>query len=218
VVRVFDLGAALDRLPKNAVFVAQAVPHGRDLQGGQRLDEAGREPAEAAVPQAGVGFLFEQAEPVEALLLDGLPGEGVEQEVHHVVRQRAADQELHRQVVDPLGVLPRVDVLRAHPPLGEDVANGAGKGLELLAGAGVRELGGVVEEEVSLVERAVRPGKLDRAAAVLSAEFRQAVGRRGRRRGRRLLRGHAGLLSRRTGNSQATRGAATLMGSAWTWG
>ena len=50
----------------------------------------------------------------------------VEQEVGDVVGQRAADEELHREVVDPLGVLAVVGLLGAQPALREDVAHGAG--------------------------------------------------------------------------------------------
>ena len=72
VVRLLVLPAVLDRLPEDAVFVAQAVAHGRQLQRGHRVEEAGRQAAEPAVAQAGVGLLLEQLEPVEVLLLDGV--------------------------------------------------------------------------------------------------------------------------------------------------
>ena len=52
VVRLLDLPAVLDLLPEDAVLVAQAVADRRDLQRGQRVDEAGGQPAEAAVAQA----------------------------------------------------------------------------------------------------------------------------------------------------------------------
>ncbi len=197
VVRVFGLEAVFDRLPEHAVLVAQAVPHGRDLQRGQRFDEAGRESSEAAVAEAGVRLLFEQPEPVEVLLLGGLPDGGVEQEVHDVVRQRTSDEKLHRQVVDPLWVLSIVGVFRAHPPPREDVAHRAGNGLELFPRAGRLRLDGMVEDEMPLVERAVRPRELGGAGAVLPKEFRRAVGRRRDPRGRLLLGGHRRFLSPR---------------------
>ena len=64
VVRVLDLEAVLDRLPENAVFVAQAIAHRRNLQRGQRIDEAGREPAQAAVAQAGVRLRLDDFLPI----------------------------------------------------------------------------------------------------------------------------------------------------------
>ena len=95
---------------------------------GHRVDEAGRQPAEAAVAEAGVGLLLEQAEPVEALLSrDGSLDERVEQQVGDVVGQRPADQELHRQVVDALGVLALVCLLRAAPSAGRGYRGRSGR-------------------------------------------------------------------------------------------
>jgi hypothetical protein len=72
------------------------------LHRGHRVEEAGRQASQAAVAQARVGLLFEQAQPIEVLLLDCLPGDRIEQEIGHVVGQGAADKELHREVVDTL--------------------------------------------------------------------------------------------------------------------
>ena len=91
----------------------------------------------------------------------------VEEEVDDVVGQRAADQELHREVVDALGVLALVGLLGAHPALREDVPDGAGDGLVPLPRARGGGIDDVVEQEVPLVERGLRPGEPDRAAAVL---------------------------------------------------
>src|ERR1700676_3858856 len=57
VVRPFLLPAVADRLAEDAVFVAQAVTHRRQLHGGHGIEEAGGETAEAAIAQAGIGLL-----------------------------------------------------------------------------------------------------------------------------------------------------------------
>ena len=145
---------------------------------GHRVEEARRQAPEPAVAQPRVGLLFEQGEQVEVLVLDGLLGDGIEQEVRYVVGQRAAEEELHRQVVDALGVLALVGLLGQHPALREDVAHGARERLEALARAGGSRADDVVEQQVAFIECLVRSGKLDGAAAVLSAELRQAVGPR----------------------------------------
>ena len=62
-------------------------------------------------------------------LLDLKVGDGV--------GQRPADQELHRQVIDLLGVLVVVGPLGQQPALGEQVADRAGHRLEPLARAGL---------------------------------------------------------------------------------
>jgi len=49
-----SLSASLDEFPaENSVFVANAIAHARHLQRRQRIDEAGRQPAEAAVAEPG---------------------------------------------------------------------------------------------------------------------------------------------------------------------
>ena len=72
VVRLFVLPAVLDGLLEDAVFIAQAVAHGRELHRGHGIEEAGRQAPEPAITQTRVGLLFEQLEPIEVLLLDGL--------------------------------------------------------------------------------------------------------------------------------------------------
>ena len=49
VVRVLDLPAVLDLLAEHAVFVAQAVTDGRNLKRRQRVEEAGRQPAQPTI-------------------------------------------------------------------------------------------------------------------------------------------------------------------------
>ena len=76
VVRLFLLPAVLNGLPEHAIFVPQAVTHGRELHRGHRVEETSRQTPEPAVAQARVGLRFEQAEPIEILLLDRLPDDG----------------------------------------------------------------------------------------------------------------------------------------------
>ena len=72
------LPAVLDRLPEDAVLVAQPVAHGRELHRGHRIEEAGGEPAEPAIAEAGVGLLLEKRQPVELLLVRKRPRNRVE--------------------------------------------------------------------------------------------------------------------------------------------
>jgi hypothetical protein len=95
VVRIFALPAVLDRLPEHAVLVAQAIARRRQLHRSHRIEEAGGEPSEAAVAQAGIGFLLDQPEPVEAGLARGRFDIAIQQQIGDVVGQRTADQEFH---------------------------------------------------------------------------------------------------------------------------
>src|SRR4029434_3246790 len=94
VIGLLLLPAVPDGLPEDSVLVPEAVAHGRQLQGGHRVYEAGREPPEATVAEAGVGLLFEQGDPVESLFAWRVRQQRVVEQVHDVVRERAADQEL----------------------------------------------------------------------------------------------------------------------------
>ena len=125
------------------------------------------------LPEAGVGLLLEHRQPVEVLLVDEAPARRVEEEVQDVVGERAADQELHGEVVDALRVLALVGVLGAQPALREDVPHGAGDGLVALARPDRRRVDDVVEHQMPLVERIAGPGELDRAAAVLLEQLRR---------------------------------------------
>ena len=169
VVRLFVLPAVLNSLTKDAVFVTQTVAHGGKLHRGHRVEETGGQAPEPAVAKAGVGFRFKQAEPIEVLLLDRLPGDGVEQEVRHIVGQRAADEKLHRKVIDALGVLALIGVLGEQPALREDVPDGAGKCLEAFSRAHGGQFDDVIEEQVPLVKRLIRSRELHRTAPVLLA-------------------------------------------------
>ena len=127
VVRMLALPAVLDRLPEHAVLVAQAVAHRRKLHGRHRIEEAGGQPSEAAIAEPGIGLLLDQAEPVEAALARGALDERMQHQVRDVVGQRPADQELHRQVVDPLRVFLIVGAQGLDPALRENVAHRAGQ-------------------------------------------------------------------------------------------
>jgi hypothetical protein len=60
VIQHLDLPAILDGLIENAEFVADAVARGRDLQGGQRIEVARGETAEAAIAQTRLFLLFQK--------------------------------------------------------------------------------------------------------------------------------------------------------------
>ena len=63
-----------------------------------------------------------------------------------------------------------------HPALREDIPHRSCDGLKTLAWAGILQIDDGVEEQMAFVERVVCPRELDRAAPVLTEEFRN-VGR-----------------------------------------
>jgi hypothetical protein len=145
----------------------QPVAHGRKLHRRHRVEKARRQASEPPIAEAGVRFLLEKAEPVETPAPRGFVHDRIEQKVRDVVGQRAADEELHGQVVDALGVLSFVGLLGAHPALRQDISHRAGGRLELLPRACRDRVDDVVEEEVPLVEPVGRTRELNRATSVL---------------------------------------------------
>jgi hypothetical protein len=105
------LPAIADRLTEHPVLVAEPVAHRGQLERRHRVEEAGREASQPSIPEPGVGLLLQQGEPVEPPFLGDAGDVSVQQEVGEVVGQRAPDQELQREVVDALGVFPRVGLI-----------------------------------------------------------------------------------------------------------
>ena len=130
------------------------------------FEEAGRQTAKAAVAQARVGLLVKNLPPLVAVLIESPLDHGIEHEIHHVVAERAADQKLDRDVVDPLRILARVSLVGAQPTIRNDVPHRTGRGFVALARVGRVGLDDVVELQVSLIERVGRSGEAHRAGAV----------------------------------------------------
>src|SRR5271170_4938948 len=104
------------------------------------------------------------------LLVDKALRDRVEAQIEYVVAQRPSDQELHREIIDALGVLAIVGLFGSMPTLRENVPYGAGDRFIVLARARLRRIDDIVEHQVPLIERVVRAGELDWSAAVLFEE------------------------------------------------
>ncbi len=61
IVGLLALPAVYDRLPKDPVLVAQPVAHRRQLQGRHRVEEASRQASKAAVAEARISSLVDNA-------------------------------------------------------------------------------------------------------------------------------------------------------------
>lgn len=79
VVGLFELTAAAEGLSEDALLVAQAVAHGGELEGGHGVEEAGGESSEAAVAEAGIGFLLEDFAEVDGGSFGGMGDEVFEE-------------------------------------------------------------------------------------------------------------------------------------------
>ena len=118
-----DLSAVLDFLVEEAVDVADAVAVGRDADRRHAFHEAGGETAETAIAEGGVGFERLDRVEVDAEAAKRLGDRLDQAEIGHRVAEKAADQELDRQVVDPLGAGPVGAAGRFHPSVDRPVAD-----------------------------------------------------------------------------------------------
>ena len=160
------------------------------------IEEAGGEAPEPAIAEARIGLLIQEAQPVETVFPDGFGDHRVEQEVGDVVGQRPADQEFHRQVIDPLRIFPLIGLLGMQPAMRQEIPDGAREGLEALAQAHGRQADDIVENEVTLIERIMASREPGRTELIFHEKLQhRLVFRRPDRRGacRQALLAHDGL-------------------------
>ena len=135
VLRRLLLPAVANDLAEQAVVVADAVAVRGDLKGRHAVHETGGEAAEAAVAERRVRFDPPKFGQVDAELVQRLGHRLGDAEIGHRVEQQPADQELERQVVDPLAPV-GVDLGgRVQPAIDDEVAGGEGDGEKPVARA-----------------------------------------------------------------------------------
>src|SRR5215469_6629076 len=116
-------------------------------------------------------------------LADDTLRDSVQEKVGDVVRERAAYQELHRQVVHHLGVLARVRRRGEGPTLGQQIPHRSRKGLELVAGGGSARISCLIEEKMAVVQRVFAADEVHRAISIPGKDTRKAVRLRVLRKG-----------------------------------
>ena len=151
------------------MLVAQSVAHRRQLHRRHRVEEARRQTAKTAIAQTRVRLLVKDLPPLAALKTP--PDDRIEHEVQDVIAERAADEKLDRDIVDPLWILARVGLVRLKPTLRKNVSHRAGGGLVALSRVGGLELDDIVELHAPLIEGVRRSGEGRRADAVLLQQF-----------------------------------------------
>src|ERR1035441_5037284 len=104
VVGLFGLPAVADALPENAVVVTQAIAHAGNAEGRHRIEKTRRQPAQAAVAEAGVWLLLDDLEWIKLVMFGELLRVRVKPKIADIVGQSAAEQKFHREVVNALGV------------------------------------------------------------------------------------------------------------------
>ncbi len=128
------------------------------------FEETGRQTPEAAIAEARVRLLVKDLPPLTVVKTP--PDYRIEHEVQDVIAERAADQELDRNIIDPLWILARVGLVGLQPTLRKNVSDRAGGGLVALSRVGGLELDDIVELHAPLVERVRRSGEGRRTDAI----------------------------------------------------
>src|SRR5581483_12042283 len=99
VVGRFLLPSVPDGLPEDAVLVTQAVAHRGELQRCSRFNEARCQTSKPAVAQARIRLLFQDFDQINSLVAAELVRQGSEQKIRNVIRERSANEEFHREVI-----------------------------------------------------------------------------------------------------------------------
>ena len=182
------LYAALDHLAEQPVLVADAISVRRDAERRHALHEAGGEAAEPAIAQAGIRLL--RAQPVQIHVDAGqrLAHRLGQAEIAERVEQQAADQELEREIVDPLAAALRRLLPGQQPAIDHRIPQRQGGGDEPVPVAGGRGLladlvGELVQDVAAPAQRVGPPG---------AAAGGAGAGRTGVRHGRHGVRSRVG--------------------------
>ena len=124
VVGLLDLPAVADLLVEDAELVADAVADRRTLEGGQRVQVARGEPAEAAVAQSRFRLAGQHLVEVLTHRCQGGLGRVLHAQVQQVVAQLRTHQEFSRQVAGHLAAEVQRGLRRRHPAVLHAVTHG----------------------------------------------------------------------------------------------
>jgi len=113
------LTTGLDRLREHAELVADAVAVTGQPQGGHAVEEAGRQPAESTIAEAGIGFGRLDVLQRPGMGHGAVGGLAMQTERLQAIAQAASDQELHRQVIDTPHPVASVGRLACNPAPGQ---------------------------------------------------------------------------------------------------
>ncbi len=127
-VGLLDLPAVHDLLLENTELVADAVAERRDLQRGHRIQKAGGQTPEAAIPQARLVLTGQQSIEIQPQLRHRLAHQIVHAEVDQVVAQVRSHQELGGEIGHGARAKRRVGRGRAYPAVQHPVAHGVREG------------------------------------------------------------------------------------------
>src|SRR5258706_408887 len=124
-------------LAEEAELVIDAVTEAGEVLRGQRVEEAGREAAEATVAEGGIVLEGAELLQIGAELGDDRLGLVVQLEVGQIVPEGAAHEKLHRKVIEALGILIAIPPLRLPHGIEHRPADGDGERVQPLPHRGL---------------------------------------------------------------------------------
>ena len=158
------LPAVDDLLLEDAVLIQNGVAGAGDAVGGHAVEVARRQTAQAAVAQAGVGFLVVDGVDLDAGVGQHALGHVVEAEVEQAGAQAAAHQELHAEVVDLLFPLAQDFGLELFLPVRHELAGDGRQAAVDLVGRGS------LQRDVALAHQGVFEHLLEFTLGVLQTD------------------------------------------------
>ena len=146
----FDLIPISELLLEETVLVMDAIPDGGQIEGGQRVKEAGSQAPEAAVAESHVVLLLTQFVDVETKFANRLLHILVDAGTVEAVDVEASHQKLEGEVVEPLHILVPVLGLRRHETLDHHALDSLGSGQPPIAFGGGLRVSGQTEPQLIL--------------------------------------------------------------------
>ena len=137
-------------------------------------------------------------------------GIGVQEKVHHIVGERAADEKFHGEVIHALGVVARISALGINPSPRQKFPHGERERLESFVRRRARQADDLVDQQVLLVQDLVQARRSVQVARVLVQSRGNSIGLPGLPNRFRLLIDHATSAS-----GSELRIAGTLPDSDW---
>ena len=98
-VGLFDLLPIHYLLPENAVIVADAVAHRREIESGHRIEVERRETPQAAVAEPRVRLEIAQTVPVDSVCAQRVAAKTVGLEVDDIVAEQTPNEKLEREII-----------------------------------------------------------------------------------------------------------------------
>ena len=123
VVGRLHLPPVTDQLIENSVLITNAIADSGNVQGRQRIHEAGSQPSQTSIAQPRLCLLFDQHIQVKAQNPHRLLSLVINTQVDQVIRQMRPGQKLRGQITDHPHVLRHIVLRRGDPPLQQSIAH-----------------------------------------------------------------------------------------------